>query len=343
MTEPAADITVVACCQLAPALGELAANRELTAAAVAEAAAGGASVVVLPELVSSGYVFQSRAEARACAEPPDGATVGLWARLAADYEIVIVGGFCELAGTELFNSAALVDPSGLRGIYRKAHLWDAERLWFSAGSAPPEVIPTQFGQLAMLICYDLEFPEWVRLPALDGTQLLCAPVNWPAGPVPCPAGERPPDLVRVQADASVNRMFIAVCDRAGQERGVDWLSYSVITDVNGYLLADAAQTAGPVTITAECRLTAALDKTVSPLSDMLADRRPELYRRVAEPAPPLPRTRLARPASYSRPGQLISARPAAHGPASCCRPGQLLTGRLVTHGPAGRSRRTRGA
>jgi predicted amidohydrolase len=26
------------------------------------------------------------------------------------------------------------------------------------------VIPTQFGQIAVMICYDLEFPEWVRLP-----------------------------------------------------------------------------------------------------------------------------------------------------------------------------------
>ena len=49
--------TVVACCQLAPVLGDPPANRELTAAAVTDAAAQGARVVVLPELVSSGYVF----------------------------------------------------------------------------------------------------------------------------------------------------------------------------------------------------------------------------------------------------------------------------------------------
>jgi 5-aminopentanamidase len=289
MTGDAADTTVVACCQLAPAFGQLAANRDLTAAAVSAAAARGASVVVLPELVSSGYVFESRAEARACAEPADGETVSQWARLAGGHGIVIVGGFCELASGELFNSAALVDPGGLRGVYRKAHLWDQERLWFTPGSQAPAVIPTRFGQIAVMICYDLEFPEWVRLPALDGAQLLCAPVNWPAVPAPRPAGERPAEVVRVQADASVNRMFIAVCDRAGQERGVDWVSGSVIADADGYLLAGAELTAGPVTITAECRLGAALDKSVSPLSDMLADRRPELYQRVAEPAPPVPR------------------------------------------------------
>ncbi len=128
--------TVVSCCQVSPALGHPAANRELAADAVSHAAAQGASVIVLPELVSSGYVFDSRADAQASAEAADGATVTLWARLAADYGVVIVGGFCETtAAGELFNSAALVDPGGLRGVYRKAHLWDKERLWFSSGSA----------------------------------------------------------------------------------------------------------------------------------------------------------------------------------------------------------------
>ncbi len=87
--------TVVSCCQVTPALGDPAANRELAADAISHAAAQGASVVVLPELVSSGYVFEDRAEAQASAEAADGATVTLWARLAADHGVVIVGGFCE--------------------------------------------------------------------------------------------------------------------------------------------------------------------------------------------------------------------------------------------------------
>ncbi len=273
--------TVVACCQVTPALGNPAANRELVADAVSHAAAQGASVIVLPELVSSGYVFEDRAEAQASAEAADGATVTLWARLAADHGVVIVGGFCETtAAGELFNSAALVDPGGLRGVYRKAHLWDKERLWFSSGSAAPPVIPTRFGRIAVMICYDLEFPEWVRLPALDGAQLLCAPVNWPA--FPRPDGERPAEIVRVQADAAVNRMFIAACDRTGEERGVEWVGGSVIVDADGWPLACATPSAGPTIIAAECRLDHALDKAISPISNVHADRRPELYARLAE-------------------------------------------------------------
>ena len=272
--------TVVACCQLAPALGDPAANRELAAEAVTHAAAQGARVVVLPELVSSGYVFESRAEASACAEAPDGETVTLWTRLSAEHELVIVGGFCERAAGQVYNSAALVDHGTLRCVYRKAHLWDRERLWFSPGDAAPPVVATRFGRIGVMICYDLEFPEWVRLPALDGAQLLCAPVNWPAAPHP--DGERPAEIMKAQADAAVNRMFVAVCDRAGTERGVSWVCGSVIIDADGWPLAEADPAAGPVTITAECRLGEALSKDVSLLSNVHRDRRPELYRRLAE-------------------------------------------------------------
>jgi 5-aminopentanamidase len=271
---------VVACCQLAPQLGDPAANRELAAVAVADAARQGASVVVLPELMSSGYVFESQAEARASAEPPDGPTVTAWAELAAEHDIVLVGGFCEAtAGDEVFNSAALVDSSGLRCVYRKAHLWDAEPRWFAAGNAAPPVVPTQAGLIGVMICYDLEFPEWVRLPALDGAQLLCAPVNWPA--YPRPEGERPSEVVRVQADAAVNRMFIAVCDRVGPERGVEWVGGSVIVDPDGWPVAGGAASDESGTLMAECALDQALDKAVSPNNDVHGDRRPELYGRVA--------------------------------------------------------------
>jgi 5-aminopentanamidase len=280
------DTVVVACCQITPILRDPAANRELVTAAVSHAALLGAGIVVLPELISSGYVFEDQAEVAANAEAADGETLTLWKRLAAHHEIVIVGGFCELApaGGTVFNSAALIDPDGLRSVYRKAHLWDAERLLFSPGNTSPPVVPTKFGRIGMMICYDLEFPEWVRMPAMDGAQLLCAPVNWPA--FPRPDGERPAEVVRVQADAAVNRMFIAACDRTGQERGVDWVGGSVIVDADGWPLAGGASTAGPLTVIAECRLADALDKSISPNNNVHADRRPELYGRLTQTSDP---------------------------------------------------------
>jgi 5-aminopentanamidase len=265
---------VVACCQLAPRIGELAANRAHALAAIEAAAEAGAHVVVLPELCVSGYVFADAEEARSLAEPLDGPTVGAWARLARERELVIVGGLCELAG-ELHNSAVILDPGGMRAVYRKAHLWDRERLIFAPGADPPPVVDTAAGRIGVVICYDLEFPEWIRVAALRGAELLCSPVNWPDGPRP--ASERPAEVVRVQAAASTNRIFVAACDRAGHERGIDWIGGSVIVGPDGYPLAGPVCADEVVTLTARCPLIDAHDKWVSERNDVLADRRPELY------------------------------------------------------------------
>jgi predicted amidohydrolase len=276
----------VAACQLELRIGELEANRAAAAAAVAEAAGRGAKIVVLPELTPSGYVFADAAEARSLGEPADGETARQWAGLAAAHDIVVIGGFAELAGDgKLYNSALLADRSGVRAIYRKAHLWDAEADSFATGDQPPPVIDTERGRIAMMICYDVEFPEWVRLPALAGAELLAVPTNWPAEPVP--AGERPMVTVNVQVAAFANRMFIAAACRCGTERGVPWVGGSVIAGPAGYPLAGPASvdggtggTAGEILI-ADCDLSQARDKATGPRNDAHADRRPELYAGVA--------------------------------------------------------------
>ncbi|AZD24963.1 carbon-nitrogen hydrolase family protein [Pseudomonas chlororaphis subsp. aurantiaca] len=266
----------VACQQLAPRVGELDYNRDLGQRAIREAAAEGAQVVVLPELVQSGYVFADRQEALALSEPLDGPTLTLWKALAAELQVVIVGGFCErLNAGQVANSAALVEPEGRVTVYRKAHLWDREKLVFTVGDQPPPVVETRFGAIAMLICYDLEFPEWVRLPALAGAALLCAPVNWPDGPRPL--GERPAEMVRVQANAAVNRMFIAACDRCGDERGVAWVGGSLIVDADGYPLAGSARHPQAQLLLAELPLADARDKHISAHNHVHLDRRPALY------------------------------------------------------------------
>jgi predicted amidohydrolase len=268
--------TVVACCQLAPKIGDLAYNRKLTERAIRSAAYQGAQVVVLPELIQSGYLFADRREALSLAETVEGPTLLLWTALARELNIVVVGGFCErLAGDGLANSAAMIDAQGLRAVYRKAHLWDGENEIFSAGNDAPPVVETVHGRIGMLICYDLEFPEWVRLPALAGADLLCAPVNWPDGPRP--QTERPAEVVRVQANASVNRMFIAACDRHGHERGGSWVQGSVIVDADGYPVAGPAEQGGEQILLATLNLAEARNKRISARNDLHRDRRSQLY------------------------------------------------------------------
>jgi predicted amidohydrolase len=270
----------VGCCQLAPAIGDAAESRLRIEDAVTEAAAAGARIVVLPELAPSGYVFSGPDELREAAEPIEGPTARLLTRLAARDGLVIATGLPEAAddGT-VYNSAILVDETGVRARYRKAHLWDTEKtVGFGVGEQAPPVVDTRHGRIGIMVCDDLEFPEWVRGPALDGAELLCGPVNWPL--YPRPDGERPGEIVRVQADAAVNRMAIAVADRCGAERGQEWLGGSVIVDADGYPLT-ALHLGEAATIVAEVELADSRDKSVSERNDVLADRRPELYGRVA--------------------------------------------------------------
>jgi 5-aminopentanamidase len=156
------------------------------------------------------------------------------------------------------------------GVYRKTHLWDREKLIFEAGSEPAPVITTSVGRIALMICYDLELPEMVRDVALRGAQLIAVPANWPAGPKP-PA-ERPIEVAKAQAGAAANRVFIAVADRCGVERGIDWFGGSVICDVTGYPLAGPAD-GEPTTLLATVDLAQAADKRLGPYNDALLDRR----------------------------------------------------------------------
>lgn len=270
-------MTKIACCQFEPHLGEVRSNVDKSVELFHRAVDQGARIVVFPELASSGYAFNDSSEASDAAEPPDGYSVSSWMKAADDRDAIIVAGFCEANEHGMpYNSAALLVPGQVPVIYRKAHLWDAERTLFKAGDAAPPVIETEVGRIAVVICYDLEFPEWIRLPALGGADLICAPVNWPK--VPRPSGERPGEVIRTQAQASMNRVAIAACDRTGVERGIHWTSASVIVDANGWPVAmanldDAAET----TVIADLDLRESRTKKISAFSDVLADRRTELY------------------------------------------------------------------
>src|SRR3712207_6659380 len=92
---------------------------------------------ILPELCTSGYAFESEDEARALAQPPEGGALADWAEEAAAGDAVVVGGFAE-EGEDglLYNSAAVVDSSGVVAVYRKLHLWDREKLVFEPGREP---------------------------------------------------------------------------------------------------------------------------------------------------------------------------------------------------------------
>lgn len=265
-------MTRIACVQMAPILGDLQANVDASTAAIADAVAGGAQIVVLPELVTSGYLFADADEARSAALAAGDPAFGRW--IAAAGDAVVVAGFCE-AGSDgrLYNSALVIDRSDVVAVYRKTHLWDREKLIFTAGDRLPDVLPTTQGKLAVLVCYDLEFPEMTRYVSVGGAELIAAPVNWPR--VPHPDGERPGEAITAMSAARTNRVAIAVCDRTGVERGQQWAEGTMIIDADGWVVAEVR--GGTGTAIAEVDLAISRDKRLTEFVHVHTDRRLDLY------------------------------------------------------------------
>jgi predicted amidohydrolase len=270
----------IACCQIAPDVENLASNAERARAAIAGAVAAGADIVVVPELVNSGYVFESAEEARAAAVPVDGELLRGWQEEAARGAAMVIGGFCELGDDgHVYNSSALVDADGVLAVYRKLHLWAHEQQWFARGEAPPPVIDTRHGRIGLGVCYDLEFPELTRGLALAGADLIVLPTNWPREPAEKEAarGGLPMLSQLAGTTAYLNKVFVAVCDRCGTERELAFEGGSAIADPTGALLAVAPEDRGEHSLLAACDLAMSADKSSGELNDAFADRRPDQY------------------------------------------------------------------
>jgi predicted amidohydrolase len=262
----------IACCQIEPTIGQLGINAEVIEATIRDALNLGADIIVLPELATSGYMFTDAEEARAAALPATDLSFANWSAAAEDS--IVIGGFCELGDdARLYNSAVMVGREGLIAGYRKTHLWDREKLIFTPGGMLPPIVETRHGVVAVMVCYDVEFGELTRRVALDGAELIAAPVNWPL--FPRPAGERPGEVITAMSTARTNKIAVACCDRAGVERGQQWTEGSAIIDPNGWVVASAGP--GAAIAVADIDLALTHDKTLTEHVHLFNDRRVDLY------------------------------------------------------------------
>ena len=268
----------IVCQQLAPSVGDNVANLAAIGVAIDEALELEADLIVLPELCTSGYVFTSEDEVAAAALSPDSAVFTDWQSKLSGSGAVLVAGFPLLDPSGIYNAAVMLDDSGVLAIYRKVHLWDEEKRWFVAGDAAPPVVETRHGRLAMLVCYDLEFPEMVRGLLLEGADVVAVPTNWPAAATP--AGERPDELHDAMSSARLSRVILACCDRCGSERGMGFTGGSAIIGPDGWVKAERqARDAGAVV--ADLDVAMARDKALSQRNHTLGDRRPDVYAQMA--------------------------------------------------------------
>lgn len=275
MTRP---ITVTAAAiRLGPTLGDPAGNLALTLAAIEEAAQAGARLIVLPELSTSGYSFETQDEARELAETIPGPASSAWSAAAARLGVVIVGGICEIdvEGT-LWNSAVVIDADGsLLSVYRKIHLWGIEKAIFTEGEDRPPVVETTVGRLGVGICYDLWFPEFARSLVLRGAQILAYPSN-------LSLSTRQEELPHLEvivpiATAHLNRVNVVVADRCLTERGNQWLGAALVIDAEGAVVAGPPAGDGPSRAVGRLNVARADDKSWGLFNDVLADRRPGTY------------------------------------------------------------------
>ncbi|MDQ0727186.1 nitrilase-related carbon-nitrogen hydrolase [Microbacterium sp. W4I20] len=251
-------------------LGDVDGNLARIREAITAAARRDARLIVLPELAVSGYVFADRAEAEAAAITRDDSRWDAVREVIPEDAVVVVG-YAEIAGAQLFNTAAVLTHEARIADYRKSHLWGAEKLVFDHGTEAGLVVDTSFGRLGVAICYDNEFPEVPRRLALAGADVLALPVNWPL--VSRPEGEHAPELIQAMASARSSRLPVVIADRWGSERGVDWTDGTAIIDEQGWIVAFRTVMGA----TAVLSLAAVREKSLPPHNHLFDDRRGDLY------------------------------------------------------------------
>ena len=248
--------------------------------AIHDAANQGAELIVLPELVNSGYMFQSIEEVMSRATTLDGPIIRAWLEMATKLEIIVVAGLAlNIQGT-IYNSSVVLSEAGFLGWYGKTHLFGDEVKYFTAGNSKPLIVKTRIGSIATMVCYDIEFPEWSRIAMLEGAQLIALPTNWP---VLTQNNSLPPlEVIKSQANASMNKLVVAAADRVGTERGQEWYGASHVTDFDGNLLTYAdTRFVGPIqNLIVDVQLPSNTKIAVS--NDVRNDRKPNLYHRLVE-------------------------------------------------------------
>ncbi len=195
-------------------------NMQRAEAMVREAAAGGASVVVLPEVFQCPFGHEYF---EPYAEPRGGESMRRMAQWANELGIVLVGGsLTEQDGDKLYNTCYVFDRDGsLLADYRKIHMFDVDipgKVSFreSDSFASGEdicVFDTDVGRMGVAICYDLRFPELMRAMARRGAEVILLPAKFTT-----PTGEAHWDLL-TRARALDNELFFAAVCAARDPKG----------------------------------------------------------------------------------------------------------------------------
>jgi len=224
----------VALAQVAPVLGDVPENTRRSREALETARSERADLVVLPELMLTGYSLGRVAE-DVSRSIDDEALVELAGH--ADGLGCVVG-FAEAGRVHTYNSAAYLERGVVRHVHRKLYLptydiWE-ERKYFTPGDAMRS-FDTDFGRVAILICSDAWQPALAVLAVQDGARVLIVPAN--------STGRRAENEAEWH---DVNRFYarmletyVVFVNRVGAEGDLSFFGRSHVYDPWGELVADA--------------------------------------------------------------------------------------------------------
>jgi omega-amidase len=235
----------VAAIQLDAVVADPEANLAAAKALISRAAHMGCDLVVLPEMIDTGYVMDDIART---ADVWDGAFVPGLREVARGHGINIVVGVSERVGDDIFNAIAAIDREGtIVGHYRKVHLFSpaGEDQTCTAGDA---LVVCEFDDIrwGLAVCYDIRFPEMTRRLAFAGIKGLLVPSAFPF-----------PRLdhwrVLLRARAMENQCFVVAANRVGTDGKLTFCGSSQVIDPYGTVVAAAGEI-GEALATAEVEL-----------------------------------------------------------------------------------------
>ncbi|CAM3611896.1 (R)-stereoselective amidase [Vibrio aerogenes CECT 7868] len=195
---------------------------------------GGAQMLVFPELFLPGY---NRPDLhRAAAQTMDGAWMQRLSGLTKEYSCGLTIGWAEACGDKVYNAATCFDQTGnILAHYRKIQLFgEMEKQSFVAGDAY-QTFSWGGQKAALLICYDIEFPQHCRALARQGVTLIFVPTA-------NPKGYEHVSRVLVPARAAEMAVTIVYANYCGTEQGLSYAGHSLIAGPDSQPIAAAGLT-----------------------------------------------------------------------------------------------------
>ena len=209
-------------------LGEINKNVTYALSNIQNMVEKGVRLIVLPELWTSGFDYKHLAK---LAENTPKILQEVQQIITAN--TLVIGTLPEIKKGKLYNTAFLIDKTGLLDFYQKSHLFtpSGEDKHFTPGKKLV-VTPSYLGKIGVLICYDLRFPEIARCLTLKDAEILAISAAWPLERI-----EHWRILLR--ARAIENQLFVIAANASGIQNKIKMGGHSAVISPDGTCLGEA--------------------------------------------------------------------------------------------------------